>query len=71
MNDELHTTLGARDLVGLGGLTLACVVVGLALGWLVDDWLGSTPAFVLLGLGLGVAASCVGTWIRVRAFLRQ
>lgn len=62
--------LRGRDLAGLGGFLVGCVVAGMVIGLLVDNAMGTTPAFVLAGIGLGVAAGAVGFWLRVRAFLR-
>ena len=40
------------------GLQFAlCVVIGLGLGYYADRWLGTRPAFLLIGLGFGVAAA--------------
>lgn len=63
-------SLGGRDLITVGGLLVACVVAGLVVGELLDAWLGTSPAFVLAGIGLGIAAAGVGFWIRIRSFLR-
>ena len=63
-------TLRGRDLVGLGGMLAGAVVVGLVVGLLVDHAAGTSPAFTLLGIGLGIAAAAVGFWVRVRNALR-
>jgi len=34
----------------------ACVVSGLAIGWLLDRWLGTKPWLLVIGLTLGAAA---------------
>ena len=62
--------LRGRDLIGLGGLLAGCVIAGLVVGYLVDDALGSEPVGVLVGIGLGILAGCVGFVVRVRAALR-
>jgi F0F1-type ATP synthase assembly protein I len=46
----------------------ALVVCG-GLGYLVDDWLGTSPVFVLLGVALGVAAAVGQAVITVRRYL--
>jgi hypothetical protein len=52
------------------GLSLAVVLVaGGALGWLVDRWLGTSPAFTLVGLALGITAAVLMTISRVRRYL--
>jgi F0F1-type ATP synthase assembly protein I len=62
--------LRGRDLIGLGGLLAGSVVFGLVAGLLVDDAAGSSPVGVLVGIGLGVLAGCVGFVAKVRAALR-
>ena len=63
-------TLRGRDLLGLGGLLVGAVVGGLVLGALLDRAAGSSPAFTLVGIALGIVAGGVGFWLRVRAALR-
>ncbi len=70
-DEDASSELGVWDLVGLGGITLGCVVLGLAAGWLVDEWLDTAPIFILIGLAGGVAAGVAGSWLRVRQFLRS
>ena len=71
MVDEFSDNeLRGRDLVGLGGLLAAAVVAGLVIGLLVDGWLGTSPAFTLVGIGVGILAGGVGSWIRIRSVLR-
>ncbi|HET7387731.1 MAG TPA: AtpZ/AtpI family protein [Nocardioidaceae bacterium] len=62
--------LRGRDLVGLGGLLVGCVVAGLVVGYVLDGVAGTTPALTLVGIFLGIAAGAVGFWLRVRRFLR-
>jgi F0F1-type ATP synthase assembly protein I len=61
--------LRGRDLVGLGGMLAAAVVAGLLLGLLADHLFDSSPVGVLVGIGLGVVAGCLGFWVRVRSVL--
>ncbi len=56
--------------MGLGGLLVGAGVGGLLLGLLLDRQLGSTPAFTLTGIGLGIVLGGVAFWLRVRAALR-
>jgi ATP synthase protein I len=51
--------LPPRPGVAAAGNLLACVLVGMLLGWAVDELLSSTPWGLLVGLGLGFAA-----WLR-------
>ncbi len=63
-------TLRGRDLVGLGGMLAGAVVVGLVVGLLVDHAAGTSPAFTLVGIALGILAGAIGFWLRVRDALR-
>ena len=56
--------------MGLGGLLAGAVVVGLVLGLLADSAAGTSPAFTLVGIALGIICGGVGFWLRVRAALR-
>lgn len=57
------------DLMTLG-LTMAILVGGfLALGILVDDWLGSSPIATFVGLALGVVFAGAALWERARRYL--
>jgi F0F1-type ATP synthase assembly protein I len=47
----------------------AALVLCAGLGYLVDDWLGTSPAFVLIGVLLGVAAAVGQAVITVRRYL--
>lgn len=74
MSDEQpddDRSLGARDLLTLGGFLVACMVLGVLAGLLFDSWLGTAPAFALVGTGLGIVAAGAGFWLRVRSFLRD
>jgi F0F1-type ATP synthase assembly protein I len=62
--------LRGRDLIGLGGMLAGAVIAGLVLGYLVDEAAGTAPVGVLVGIGLGILAACVGFVVRVRAALR-
>ena len=61
---------GIRDLLGLGGMLVGCIVAGVAIGLFVDARLGSSPSGVLVGTALGIVAAGVGFWLRVRVYLR-
>jgi F0F1-type ATP synthase assembly protein I len=62
--------LRGRDLVGLGGMLAGAVVVGLVVGLLVDHAAGTSPAFTLVGIAVGILAGAIGFWLRVRDALR-
>jgi F0F1-type ATP synthase assembly protein I len=62
--------LSGRDLIGLGGLLVAAVVAGTVLGLVLDRAAGTTPAFTMAGVFLGIAAAAAGFWLRVRGAMR-
>ena len=55
---------------GLGGMLAGAVVVGTVLGLLIDHAAGTSPAFTLLGLALGIASGAAAFWVRARSALR-
>ncbi len=63
--------LRGRDIAGLGGFLVGAVVGGTVLGYLLDRSVGSTPAFTLVGLAVGMVAGATGFWLRVRSALRD
>jgi F0F1-type ATP synthase assembly protein I len=69
--DGPSDALRGRDLIGLGGLLAGSVVVCTALGYLLDEATGASPAFTLVGIFLGMVAGGVGFWVRVRSTLRD
>jgi F0F1-type ATP synthase assembly protein I len=71
VDDNSDNGLRGRDLVGLGGLIAGAVVVGMVIGFLVDDRAGTSPTFTLVGIGVGILAGGVGFWARVRSALRE
>lgn len=70
-NDGAKPTLDLWALVGIGGLMAGSLLAGMGLGWFVDSRLDTMPVFTLVGLVCGIAAAVVGTWVRVRPFLRD
>lgn len=70
VDERSEPTLGGRDLIGLGGLLVGAVVVGLVLGLLLDHLAGTSPAFTLVGIVLGMLSGAAGFYVRVRAALR-
>ncbi|MGH3514190.1 MAG: AtpZ/AtpI family protein [Pseudonocardiaceae bacterium] len=56
-------------LLGLGAATAAILLVGLGLGWLVDQVVHSIPAFTLVGLALGIIGAGVYMYINFTKFL--
>jgi F0F1-type ATP synthase assembly protein I len=62
--------LRGRDLIGLGGLLVGAVVAGTVLGIFLDDAAGTSPAFTVAGVFLGMVLGAVGFALRVRAATR-
>lgn len=58
-------------LLGLGAATAAILLVGLGLGWLVDQVMHSVPAFTLAGLALGIVGASVYIYTKFTTFLRE
>jgi F0F1-type ATP synthase assembly protein I len=53
----------------MGFSAAVCVGVGLGLGILVDHALGTAPAFLLVGLALGLATAAVSVVKQIRTYL--
>ena len=58
-------------LLSFGLATATCLVVGLGLGWLIDLAMGTLPVFLLVGLGLGIVATCVYIYHQIKRFLKE
>ncbi len=58
-------------LLGLGAATAAILLVGLGLGWLVDQVVHSVPAFTLAGLALGIVGAGVHMYTKFTKFLKE
>ncbi|MGH7366039.1 MAG: AtpZ/AtpI family protein [Candidatus Rokuibacteriota bacterium] len=52
-------------------MLFACVAIGLAAGYFADDWLGTSPWLLLIGLGLGIAAAGVNFYRTIKALNEQ
>ena len=70
MEQPSDAGLRGRDLIGLGGLLVGAIVAGTLLGLLLDNVAGTTPAFTIAGVFLGMAAGAFGFALRVRAAVR-
>jgi len=70
-DERTDATIDGWTLVGLGGFLVGCVVVGMLLGWLVDDLADTAPAGILVGLTVGVVVAVVGSWLRISSYLRR
>ncbi|MGH3438502.1 MAG: AtpZ/AtpI family protein [Sciscionella sp.] len=60
-----------RDFVALGSAIAGLIIVGLALGWLIDSLVHTFPVFALIGLGLGIVGACVYSYTKFRTFLKD
>ena len=58
-------------LLGLGAATAAILLVGLGLGWLVDEVVKTLPAFTLAGLALGIVGAGVYIYTKFMKFLKE
>jgi len=60
---------GAVAFVGMGLSAAVCVGAGLGLGLWVDSAAGTAPAFLLVGLALGLAAAAFSIIKQIRTYL--
>lgn len=58
-------------LLGLGAATAGVLLVGLGLGWLVDQLVDTLPAFTLAGLALGIVGAGVYLYTKFTKFLKE
>ena len=55
--------LGLANAISLGG--------GLALGHLLDEWWGTAPVMVLVGMALGLVLGLVGSALEIKRYLQD
>ncbi len=60
---------GAMAFLSMGLSAAVCVGLGLGLGLLVDGALHTAPAFLLVGLALGVAVAALSVVKQIRTYL--
>jgi hypothetical protein len=66
------TPLGLIRILGQVTAIMVIPLVGGAVGGLIlDGVLGTSPLFVLIGLGLGTLISAIGIWLLIRAGVRK
>lgn len=70
MGDQPGKGMSVWTLVGIGSYNAACLIGGFGLGWLADARLDTTPVLSLVGLACGIAVGMLGSWFRIRGFLR-
>jgi hypothetical protein len=70
MNDDrAKPTLDVWTLLGIGAYNVACLLVGMGVGWLIDSLFGTTPALLMVGLAGGIGLGIVGTWRRIKPIM--
>ena len=67
--DEPRPLPGAVAFLGMGLAAAVCIGVFLVLGILLDHALGTAPAFLLVGLALGVAGAAMSVVRQIRTYL--
>jgi F0F1-type ATP synthase assembly protein I len=60
---------GAVAFLGMGLSAAVCVGIGVGLGLLADGALGTGPAFLLVGLALGLALATFSVVKQIRTYL--
>jgi ATP synthase protein I len=68
---EHDTWKALAELSTIGMTMVLATVIGLAGGYFLDRWLGTTPWLTLIGLGLGIAAGFVNFFRSVRTAERR
>jgi ATP synthase protein I len=59
------------ELSSIGMTLVVATVIGLVAGYWSDRWLGTGPLFLLIGLGLGIAAGFVNLFRSVKRAERE
>ena len=67
LSDSVRT-LGALSTVGFS--FVLAIVIGAALGYFIDKWLGTTPWLFFLGFFMGLAAGILNVYRTAGKFLR-
>ena len=70
-SDEPGAWKGLAELSSIGMTMVLATVIGLAGGYVVDGWLGTSPWLTMIGLGFGIAAGFVNLFRSVRAAERE
>jgi F0F1-type ATP synthase assembly protein I len=63
--------LELSDLLGMGLVSGVLLAAGMALGWWLDRLLKTFPAFVLVGIALGIAGGICFTIVKIRTVLKE
>ena len=62
---------GWQDLLVMGIASGMMVAAGIALGWLLDSGLDTSPIFVFVGLVLGLTGAAFYTYFKFRTYLKN
>ena len=62
---------GLGELSSIGITLVLATVIGMAGGYFADQWLGTSPWLLLLGLAFGIAAGFVSMYRAVKAAERR
>lgn len=57
------------DLLSMGVTLALCLVAGFGLGWFADRAMGTTPAFALAGIAIGIVAACFYVYKQFQRFM--
>ena len=60
---------GAAQLLQLGATTGVCIGLGVFLGYLLDQALGTSPLLTFLGMAIGILAAATGAYYLLRPFV--
>ncbi|HEU5035054.1 MAG TPA: AtpZ/AtpI family protein [Mycobacteriales bacterium] len=60
---------GVGQLLQIGATCGVCIGLGVAVGYLLDRVLGTTPLLVLLGLAVGIVGAATGSYYLIRPYL--
>ena len=68
-SEEPKPLPGVVAFLGMGLAAAVCVGIGIVLGLWVDSLLHTGPAFLLVGLGLGLAVAAFSVVKQIRTYL--
>lgn len=70
-SDEPKAWKGLAELSSIGMTMVLATVIGLAGGYFLDGWLGTSPWLTMIGLAFGIVAGFVSLFRSVRAVERE
>jgi F0F1-type ATP synthase assembly protein I len=66
-----HEAPGWPSLLGMGVALALLLVIGLAVGWVIDTFAHTLPIFTLVGLVVGIAAAGRYAYVEFHKFYRD